>query len=207
MRAATVTLAGAALLVSAAPAQAAGMTWFRVSEATHTSSAAYASPGATGRATMRWRLARPTATATNRMYVSAPGLPLSGYGRVNVRGHVTAEATTKRGRCALSAQTGSPRYGSDVPVPFSLNLSAHPAGGLQVALDARYAHLLSDHFGSECGLPGTEPVSPKITHVTRIPASAVKRRRLVLSYRGSGGGRFDAYRWSTRVVLVRTNAP
>lgn len=203
MGAVAIALAGAALLVSAAPVKAAAITRFKVVEATHTSSASYASPDGSGRSSMRWTLARPTATAPNRLYVSAPGLPLSGYGRVNVAGDVSSEAATPRGSCSLAGQTGSPLYGSDVPVPISLNLSVHPAGGLQVALDARYAHLGSDHFESECGLPGIERPSPKLTHVTRIAAAAVKRRRLVLTYGGTGGGRFDAYRWSTRIVLVR----
>ena len=141
MRLATIMLAGGALMLSAPPGHAAGMTHFKVTEATHSSSASYSSPEGSGRAAMRWRLAAPTSTAPNRLVVSAPGLAISGYGRVNVAGQVSSEAATDRGRCSLAGQTGSRLYGSDVPVPISLNLSAHPAGGLQVALDARYAHL------------------------------------------------------------------
>ncbi|HEV2814778.1 MAG TPA: hypothetical protein VGW10_16095 [Solirubrobacteraceae bacterium] len=205
-RSLALALAALALALSSASAAEAapgerGTVW-KVVEATHTSSATYRSEDATGSSSMAWKLAKPIATAPNRLTVGAPGPLVAGYGVVNVAGTVEASATTKRGSCHLAGATGSTEYGYDVPVPITLNLSAAPEGGLQVGLAARYAKLGSPYFGSECSLRGTE-YPEKAMKITKLPANALKRKRVVLTWKGSAAGEVDAYTWSTRIVLKR----
>jgi hypothetical protein len=190
----------AAPVADAAPGDR-GTVW-KVVEATHTSSATFRSQDATGSSAMSWKLAKPTSTAPNRLTVGAPGPLIAGYGVVNVAGSVEASATTDRGSCHLAGATGSAEYGYDVPVPITLNLSAAPGGGLQVGLAARYARLGSPYFESECGLGGTE-YPEKAMKITKLPAKALKRKRVVLTWKGSAAGELDSYTWSTRIVIKR----
>ena len=201
-------LALAAVTLTLVPASVAGAaagdrgTVWKVVEATHTSGATFKSDEATGSSSMSWKLARPTSAAPNRLTVGAPGPLVAGYGVVNVAGTIDVSSTTKRGSCHLAAATGSTEYGFDVPVPITLNLSAAPEGGLQVGLGGRYARLGSNYFGSECGLGATEDPE-KAMKVTKLPAKALKRKRVVLTWKGSSAGEHDTYTWSTRIVLKR----
>ena len=204
----TLALALAALSVPLATATAAdaapgdrGTVW-KVVEATHTSSATFRSEDATGSSSMSWKLAKPRSTAPNRLTVGAPGPLIAGYGVVNVAGSFESSASTKRGSCHAAGATGSTEFPFDLPSPITLNLSAAPEGGLQVGLAARYARLGSPYFGSECSLGGTE-YPEKAMKITKFPAKALKRKRLVLTWKGSAAGDVDSYTWSTRIVLKR----
>lgn len=198
-------LALAVPLASVSVAQAApgdrGTVW-KVVEATHTSNATFRSADASGDSSMTWKLARPTSTAPNRMTVGAPGPLIGGYGVVNVAGSFEASATTERGSCRAAGATGSDEYAFDLPMPITLNLSAAPQGGLQVGLGGRYARVGSEYFGSECSLGGTE-YPEKAMKVTKLPAKALRRKRVVLTWKGTAGGEHDTYTWSTRIVLKR----
>jgi hypothetical protein len=199
-------LAAAAVVVPLAGATTAhaapsGSTW-RVTEATHASSATLTAPDESARSAVSWRLAPPTSTAPNRLVVGAPGPLVSGYGVVNVRGRTEMESV-RRTRCTLAGASGDRDHPGEVPVPITLNLSAAPGGGLQVALAARYAHLGSMYFGSECSVHSGRPPSDPVMKVTRLPASALRGKRIVLTWRGSGGSDGASVRWSTRIVLKR----
>lgn len=195
-------LAGVAALVAAAPApaSAAGITHWRVTEATHTSSATFRSDDAAGSSLMRWSLARPTSTAPNRIVVGVPG----GGGQVNIAGTVESRAQDRTGACALSGRTGDGRYGFETPEAFSVNVTFRGSVA-EAALSARWTRLGSTYFS--CSLRGTRPPSPKQVNVTTFPRSALRGRRIVLAFRGTHAGAVDRYAWRTRLVLTRARAP
>ncbi len=193
----------AALLAPAASADAAKPTRWKVVEATHTSSATHQSEAGTGSGSMTWSMIAPKSTAPNRLTLSASNSPIvAGYGVVNAAGTFRTSASTEKGSCDMTAATGDPEHGIEAPGLFQLNIGKAPEGGVQAAIDAPYARVGSGFFGSECRLGG-EPMPLKAMQVTRFPQSHLRRKKLVLVWKGSAAAEGDSWTWSTRIVLKR----
>src|SRR5687767_4772245 len=111
------TAAALAVLATAAPADAKrqGVTTWKVTEATHTSSATHTTDRGSASSSMRWSLIKPKPTAPNTVVIAAPGPLAGGYGEVNVFGDVVADSRTDKGSCHLTGDSNSDEYGYAVP--------------------------------------------------------------------------------------------
>jgi hypothetical protein len=195
----------ALLLPLAATAAAAhiGPMDYKVVQATHTSTVAFADEHYHGRSTATWKLARPSRFRINWM---AGGL-FSGTGRLNVRGTYDLDATTDwPGRCAWSAPTGDAAHPLTAPAPFDLTVTpdARRPGMALVGFVAVQATLKNAYVGTECTPNADEPEGTAMQALDVRP-SRLRLRTITLKFAGhqpAGAGQ-ASYDWRTTIVLRR----
>ena len=189
-------LAGGALILPQA-ATAKPVT-FKVTSATHSSSAAKTELPYQGSSSASWRLAKPTKQASNRFQVSIGNGIVWGLGYVNVDGVFAAQASSDTDSCALSAPPGSDEYPMVAPAPVMLGLNKDPETGRPAfVFTGRQATLGNPYFGSGCrtGITG-EPAAEK-TGLKYVKASMFRKRAFSIKLAGSTMEDGIAYRWTT----------
>ena len=198
-------LAGLAAVPATAPAKT---TVFKVTKATHSSSAAKTTtaPQYTGESSSTWSLAKATAKIPNRIGLESGGGQLSGIGGVNVKGVFTASAKGSYGDpCSLSAPTGSEDFAAVSPEAFELQVQPDPAkrSHVLVVFNGRHATLGNPYFGSQCTTSSNDEPDFRRTQTISVPKSRFKSRTVTLKWAGSTSGGGLDYRWSTTIVLKR----
>ena len=197
-------LAGLAAVPATAPAKT---TVYKVTKATHASSAAKTTtaPQYTGESSSTWSLAKATSKVPNRIALESGGGQLSGIGGVNVRGVFNGSAKGPWGEpCALSAPTGSQDFPAVAPEAFELQVQPDPAkrSHVLVVFNGKHASLGNPYFGSECTTSSNDEPDMKRTQTISVPKSRFKSKTVTLKWAGSTSGELD-YRWSTTIVLKR----
>ena len=204
-------VAGVSAQVGAtAPTTAASAATYRVVGATHTSSARKDDPPFyAGSSTASWKLAPPTADASNLVTVTIDGPVPMGLGSVNVRGVFKAEAKTPdHPQCSLTAPTGTKEYPAAAPGPFLLAIGPDPKSSSRVIVAygvgvTLLASLSNGYFGTECSTSVSgQPSSDRLT-VKSVPKSLFRQKVVVLRYAGATSKEGIVYRWSTTFTLKR----
>jgi hypothetical protein len=178
---------------------------YKVIKATHSSSSSKSEETYTGRSTAKWSLTNPTSEAPNRVTISKLGTTYSGLGQVNVKGSYSIDATTDRGHCAWTTSTGDTQYPGIAPSDFTLAIGPNPqtGRGILASFIATQASLSNAYLGSECSTSVSGEPDGDETSITKIKPSQLKKKKLVLRFKGSTSDEGIDYSWSTTIVLKR----